>query len=303
MDLFRTIRSVDGVIVVDKPGGWTSHDVVNRMRRLAGTKKVGHLGTLDPMATGALPVVIGKATRLQQFFVKNDKVYEGVIRFGHSTDSYDRDGKPTSEHRDDYVPTVIGLEPLLDAFRGEFDQTPPPVSAKKIGGKKAYEFARQNIPVELKPVRVTVSSLDLLSVEGPCARIRMHCSSGTYVRSIAHELGLAAGCGAHLDDLRRLQSGDFSVDVARTLDELEVLQKEGRMAEALIPAAELLPGFSVEVVDDLTVSRIRQGREFHVSPFRVRDSSKYVKAVSNAGELVAIGQAKLPNIYHPFLVL
>ncbi len=295
---------VDGVIVVDKPTGWTSHDVVNRMRRIAGTKKVGHLGTLDPMATGVLPVVIGKATRLQQFFVKNDKVYEGVIRFGHSTDSYDRDGKPTSEHDSSFVPTVIALEPLLDAFRGTFDQTPPPVSAKKIGGKKAYEFARENVVVELKPVTVTVTVLDLLGIdEDGGARIRLHCSSGTYVRSIAHELGLAAGCGAWLDSLRRLQSGDFTIGNALTLERIEALQQEGRLTEALIPPAQLLPDFPIEIVDDETIGRIRQGREFRVSPFRVRDNVRYVKAVSQAGELIAIGQAKLPNVYHPFLVL
>ena len=288
--------------MVDKPCGWTSHDVVNRMRRLANTKRVGHLGTLDPFATGVLPVVIGKATRLQQFFVRNDKVYEGLIRFGYATDSYDREGKPLSEPRE-YTADVIALEPLLDAFRGTFDQVPPPVSAKKIGGKKAYEFARQNVAVELKPVTITVSALDLLSVEGSGARIRMSCTAGTYVRAIAHELGQAAGCGAHLEELRRTRSGDFDIGRARTLEELGVLQETGRLGEALIPAAELLPDFPVEIVDDLTAGRIRQGREFHVSPFRVRDGAKYVKAVSPAGDLIAIGQAKLPNLYHPFLVL
>ncbi len=295
-------EKVDGAIVIDKPSGWTSHDVVNRMRRLANTKRVGHLGTLDPFATGVLPVVIGKATRLQQFFVRNDKVYEGLIRFGYATDSYDRDGKPTSEVRE-YEADVITLEPLLDAFRGTFDQTPPPVSAKKVGGKKAYEFARENIAVELKPVTITVSALDLLSVEGSAARIRLHCSAGTYVRSIAHELGQAAGCGAHLEELRRARSGDFDIASARTLDELGALQEAGRLQEALIPAAELLPDIPVEIVDALTIGRIRQGREFHVSPFRVRDTAKYVKAVSIEGELIAIGQPKLPNVYHPFLVL
>ncbi|BDC52794.1 tRNA pseudouridine synthase B [Bryobacterales bacterium F-183] len=289
---------MDGVIVVDKPAGWTSHDVVNRMRRLANTKKVGHLGTLDPMATGVLPVVIGKATRLQQFFVRNEKVYEGVIRFGFATDSYDRDGTPTTPERTDFVPTVIGLEPLLDAFRGTFDQTPPPVSAKKVGGKKAYEFARQNIAVELKPVTVTVSALDLLSVDGQRARIRMACSAGTYVRSVAHELGIAAGCGAHLDDLRRIQSGDFNIDQARTLEQLEA-----DLASALIPAANLLPDFATEIVDATTVGMIRQGREFRVSPFRVRDIAQNLKAVSETGELVAIAKASAPNLYHPFLVL
>lgn len=286
------------MIVVDKPAGWTSHDVVNRMRRLANTKKVGHLGTLDPMATGVLPVVIGKATRLQQFFVRNEKVYEGVIRFGFATDSYDRDGTPTTPERTDFVPTVIGLEPLLDAFRGTFDQTPPPVSAKKVGGKKAYEFARQNIAVELKPVTVTVSALDLLSVDGQRARIRMACSAGTYVRSVAHELGIAAGCGAHLDDLRRIQSGDFNIDQARTLEQLEA-----DLASALIPAANLLPDFATEIVDATTVGMIRQGREFRVSPFRVRDIAQNLKAVSETGELVAIAKASAPNLYHPFLVL
>lgn len=256
------------------------------------------------MATGVLPVIIGKATRLQQFFVKNDKIYEGVIRFGHSTDSYDRDGKPTSDHDSSFHPTVIGLEPLLDAFRGTFEQTPPPVSAKKIGGRKAYEFARENVPVELKPVTVTVTALDLLGIdEDGAARIRLHCSSGTYVRSIAHELGQAAGCGAWLDSLRRIQSGDFQIANAFTLDQLETLQQEDRLGEALLPAAQLLPDYPIEIVDDSTIARIRQGREFRVSPFRVRDNARYVKAVSENGELIAIGQAKLPNLYHPFLVL
>jgi tRNA pseudouridine55 synthase len=180
---------------------------------------------------------------------------------------------------------------------------PPPVSAKKVAGKKAYEYARQDLPVELKPVTVTVSALDLLNVDGNAARIRLNCTSGTYVRSIAHELGIAAGCGAWLDDLRRIQSGDFRVESARTLPELEDLQKQGRLSDALIPSAELLPDFPIEMVDELTEGRIRQGREFRVSPFRVRDGAKYVKAVSLNGDLVAIGEAKLPNVYHPFLVL
>jgi tRNA pseudouridine55 synthase len=293
---------VDGVIVVDKPSGWTSHDVVNRMRRLANTKRVGHLGTLDPFATGVLPVVIGKATRLQQFYVRNGKEYEGLIRFGFATDSYDRDGKPITEPRD-YTADIITLEPLLDAFRGTFEQTPPPVSAKKIGGKKAYEFARQNIAVELKPVTVTISALDLLSVEGSGARIRLSCAAGTYVRSIAHELGLATGSGAHLEELRRTRSGDFDLSKAHTLEELQTLADEGRLAEALIPASQMLPDFPIEIVDDLTAGRIRQGREFRTSPFRVREGAMHVKAVSPNGDLVAIGEAKLPNLYHPFLVL
>jgi len=296
------MESVDGVITVDKPQGWTSHDVVNKLRRIAGTKKVGHLGTLDPMATGVLPMIVGRATRLAQFFTRNEKVYEGTIRFGFATDSYDADGRPAAEP----APVDFGeaqLEPWLNQFRGEFEQTPPPVSAKKIDGKKAYEYARANIPVELKPVPVTVFELALLGFDGTDARVRIHCTAGTYVRSIAHELGQLAGCGAHLSALRRTASGDFTIDSARTLEELAALATEGRLEEALVPAAKLLPDFPAEMVDAITAGRIRQGRDFHVSPFRVRPGAKFVKAISHEGQLVAIGEAKLPNIYHPVLVL
>jgi tRNA pseudouridine55 synthase len=294
---------VDGVITVDKPQGWTSHDVVNRMRRLANTKKVGHLGTLDPLATGVLPLVIGRATRLAQYFTRNEKSYEGTIQFGVATDSYDSDGEPLGE-RKPVALTAAGVEQILERFRGEFDQTPPPVSAKKIGGRKAYELARANIAVELKPVPVTVFGLDLLSFDEATgrARVRIHCTAGTYVRSIAHEAGQLAGCGAHLCELRRTASGDFTIEGARTLDDLGVLASEGRLSEALIPAAKLLPAFPAEMVDDLTAGRIRQGRDFHVSPFRIQPGSLFVKAVSHEGELVAVGERKLPNVYHPVLV-
>lgn len=297
---------VDGVITIDKPQGWTSHDVVGKVRRIAQTKKVGHLGTLDPMATGVLPLIVGRATRLAQFFTRNEKVYEGTIRFGFSTDSYDADGTPSGEQRPaDF--SEEQLEGWLNHFRGSFDQTPPPISAKKINGKKAYELARANIVVELRPVPVTIFKLALLGFdeggEGKTARVRIHCTAGTYVRSIAHELGQLAGCGAHLSALRRTASGDFTIESARTLEELAALATEGRLEEALVPAAKLLPDFPVEMVDEITAGRIRQGREFHVSPFRVRPGSKFVKAISHQGQLVAIGEAKLPNIYHPILVL
>jgi tRNA pseudouridine55 synthase len=273
------------------------------MRRLANTKKVGHLGTLDPLATGVLPLVIGRATRLAQYFTRNEKSYEGTIQFGVATDSYDSDGEPLGE-RKPVALTAAGVEQILERFRGEFDQTPPPVSAKKIGGRKAYELARANIAVELKPVPVTVFGLDLLSFDEATgrARVRIHCTAGTYVRSIAHEAGQLAGCGAHLCELRRTASGDFTIEGARTLDDLGVLASEGRLSEALIPAAKLLPAFPAEMVDDLTAGRIRQGRDFHVSPFRIQPGSLFVKAVSHEGELVAVGERKLPNVYHPVLV-
>jgi len=293
---------VDGVIIVDKPCTWTSHDAVNKMRRLAGTRKVGHLGTLDPGATGVLPLVIGRATRLAQFFTRNDKTYQGVIHFGYSTDSYDMDGVASSPE----TPVTLNrqsLESLLDRFRGEIQQTPPPVSAKKVAGRPAYELARKGQPVELEPVTVNIYELQLLSVEGCEASLLLHCSAGTYVRSIAHDAGQALGCGAFLKSLRRIASGDFNIERARTLEELATLAHAGRLQEALIPAAELLPAFPAELVDAITAGHIRNGRDFRVSPFQAREGTRYVKAVTPQGELVAIGEARLPHVYHPVLVL
>ncbi len=293
---------MNGAIVVDKPRDWTSHDVVNRMRRIAGTRKIGHLGTLDPSATGVLPLLLNRATRLAQFFTRNDKVYEGVIHFGWSTNTYDADGQPTSVQSEPALDRAR-LEELFDGFRGLILQTPPPVSAKKVAGRPAYELARKNIAFDLTPVEVVIRKLELLWVDGPEVGLRVDCGAGTYVRSIAHDAGQALGCGAHLKSLLRLQSGQFTIDQARTLDQLAQLSAEGRLAEALIPAMQLLPDFPNEIVDQLTEGQIRQGRDFRVSPFRVRDGMKHVKAVSRAGELIAIGEAVMPNVYHPILVL
>ena len=293
---------MDGVIVVDKPEGWTSHDVVGKMRRIAGTRRIGHLGTLDPIATGVLPLVIGRATRLAQFYTRSDKIYEGIVHFGWSTVTYDRAGEPTSEIKE--VSLDAGeLEALLERFRGEVLQTPPPVSAKKVEGKRAYELARKSQPVELEPVKIHVYELALLEVNGPEARLRAHCSGGTYMRSIAHDLGQALGCGAHLHELRRTASGEFEINEARTIAQLEALAADERLIDALIPAARMLPGFPSVFVDELTASQIRNGRNFPASPFRSQPASRYVKAVTRQGELAAIGEAVLPNLYHPVVVL
>jgi tRNA pseudouridine55 synthase len=272
------------------------------MRRLANMRKIGHLGTLDPSATGVLPLVLGRATRLAQFFTRNDKLYEGVIHFGYSTDSYDADGEPTSAE----VPVTLdreALDPVLDGFRGEILQTPPPVSAKKIGGRPAYELARKNQPVALTPVKVRVDRIEILSIHDCEARVRVQCSAGTYVRGIAHDAGKAVGCGAFLRDLRRLSSGDFRIEQARTIDQLTDLTAENRLESALIPAAELLPEFPSELVDPVTIGQIRNGRDFRVSPFHRAGEARYVKAVSPQGELIAVGEARLPLVYHPVLVL
>lgn len=293
---------MDGVIVVDKSTGWTSHDVVNKMRRIAGTRRIGHLGTLDPAATGVLPLVIGRATRLAQFYTKADKVYEATVRFGFSTSTYDAEGEPTSEPVA-FEPTEDLLWQHLSSFRGTFPQTPPAVSAKKIAGTPAYKLARRNIEVELKPVEVTVHSLELLGCEGAEARLRVHCSGGTYLRSIAHDLGQSIGCGAFLSKLRRTRSGDFLIEQAETLEQLEARSREGTLDQVLIPGSGLLPGFPSETVDAITAGQIRQGRDFRVSPFRIQRGAPYVKAIDPDGALLAIGELKLPNLYHPMMVL
>jgi tRNA pseudouridine55 synthase len=297
-----TVLFVDGVLVVDKPEGITSHDVVDRVRKLANTRKVGHLGTLDPIATGVLPLVIGRATRLAQFFSANDKSYEGRIRFGWATDTYDREGTPMSAATEPHF-SRQQLEDALALFRGAILQKPPPFSAKKIAGTPAYRLARKQIAVELAPVEVQVHELELIEFDGTCARVRVRCSAGTYLRSIAHELGQRLGCGAFLEQLRRTASGEFSQEHARNLETLEALAGQGRFAEALIPASEVLPQFPNALVDVLTAGQIRQGKDFRTSPFLGQDRSKYVKAIGPEGELIAIGEARLPHLYHPILVL
>jgi tRNA pseudouridine55 synthase len=293
---------LNGVIVIDKPEGWTSHDVVAKMRGIARTKRIGHLGTLDPIATGVLPLVLEKATRLAQFYTRSDKIYEGVIHFGWSTDSYDRAGAITSEKRDVTV-DAAALEALVEQFRGEIMQTPPPVSAKKIGGKRAYDLVRQSVAVELEPVKVSIYEFTILSVEGAVARVRAHCSGGTYMRSLAHDLGQLMGCGAHLEELRRIASAEFEISDARTLEQLQSLATDDRLIDAIVPASRLLPAMPAVYVDDVTIAHIRHGRNFPASPFRSEAASRYVKALSRQEELVAIGEAVLPNLYHPVVVL
>lgn len=294
--------SFDGVIVVDKPEGWTSHDVVARMRGIAGTKRVGHLGTLDPIATGVLPLMIGQATRLAQFLESSEKQYDAVVRFGFATSTYDRDGEPCGPDAQPNV-TAEQIEACLAPMRGEIEQIPPPVSAKKIRGVPAYKLSRKNIPVELAPVKVSIYELTLLHVEAARARLRVRCSTGTYVRSIAHQLGISLGCGAHIDSLVRTQSGPFRIDQALSLDRLQKLRDESRLPEALIPARDLLPEFPAVLVDEITVMHIRQGRDFNVSPFRVQAGAPHVKAIGPDGRLVAIGRIAMPHAYHPMVVL
>jgi tRNA pseudouridine55 synthase len=298
--ILRT-TTLDGVVVVNKPTGWTSHDVVAKMRGIAGTKSVGHLGTLDPIATGVLPVMVGQATRLARYFDKSEKAYEAVVRFGFATTTYDREGEPTTPVTEVCV-TADQIEACLAPMRGDISQMPPPVSAKKINGVPAYKLARKNQPVNLTAVPVSIYELTLLWVEGDRIRIRVRCSAGTYIRSIAHELGVALGCGAHVVELLRTASGAFELRHAHTLEDLQALKEEGRLREALLPMAELLPQFPPAYIDDVTARQVRQGRDFSVSAFRARAGSEFVKALGPDGELVAIGKIALPHVYHPVVV-
>lgn len=293
---------LDGIIVINKPSGWTSHDVVNKMRGIAGTRRVGHLGTLDPLATGVLPVMIGQATRLARFWGDSEKSYEAAIRFGFATNTYDRDGERMSPCGEPEL-TAEKIEACLAPMRGEIQQTPPAVSAKKINGVPSYKLARKNEAVELAPCRVFIHELELREVEGDRARIFVRCSAGAYVRTIAHELGLALGCGAHIDQLVRTASGPFTMQQAHTLGDLQKMKDECRIDEAVVRLPDLLPQFPNVFVDELTTRNIRQGRDFNVSPFRVNVGTEYVKAVGPDRSLIAIGQIVLPHFYHPVVVL
>jgi len=210
---------MNGVLIIDKPAGLTSHDVVNRVRRIIGQRSVGHLGTLDPMATGILPLVTGNFTRLAQFYMSSEKTYEGTVRFGFCTDTYDAEGEPTSDPMNVTL-NPDELESTAAKFRGLIEQTPPPFSAKKIKGVPAYKLARKQKEVTLQPVQVEVKELEVLGVDVDRMRFRARVSSGTYLRSVAHDLGKALGCGAHLETLRRTSVAEFTIAEAHTLEEV-----------------------------------------------------------------------------------
>lgn len=300
---------ISGVLIIDKPTGMTSHDVVARVRRLLGIRQIGHFGTLDPFATGVLPLSVGKATRFAQFYLKSRKAYEGTMRLGFSTDTYDGTGKPTSE------PTPVSveadtLEKLFREFTGRLMQTPPPFSAKRIGGKRAYELARQNKPVQLKPVEVEVYALELLSLDGICARFAVECSGGTYVRSIAHDIGQKIGCGAHLECLRRTTVAEFSLDKAVTLDGLETAIQEQKIETCIVPLEALLPDCPELIVRGREEKSVRHGHKFELAqPERFGRGTESIQSVSllkimnTDHRLIAVARHVSGSIYHPALVL
>jgi tRNA pseudouridine55 synthase len=292
---------MNGLILIDKPPHCTSHDVVREWRKLAQTKRAGHLGTLDPMATGLLALVTGSATRLAQFFQSEEKSYLAEITFGVVSDTYDIDG--TVVETGVPVPDSETIRQVIQSFRGRSMQYPPPVSAKKIGGVRAYKLARKQMPVELAPVEIEIKELEITREQPNQIELHVTASTGAYMRSLAHDIGQRLGCGAILSRLRRTRIGAFTIDQAKTLEELARLAEQGRLQEAVLPAAKLLPQFPAERFSPEIEAQIRQGRDFRTSPFVVRPGSPFVKALSHSGELIAIGKLKFLNVYHPTLVL
>ena len=293
---------MDGAIVLDKPAGMTSFAAVRKIRWLVGGGKVGHLGTLDPAATGVLPILVGRATRLARFYLDHRREYVVRIRFGWATSTYDAEGSQLGEAQEVEL-DQSALEAALEEFRGRISQVPPPVSAKKVDGVRAYKLARKDEPVELEPVEVEIHALELLDVVDPIAELRCSCSRGTYMRSLAHDLGIALGCGAHVCRLNRTQVGEFGLDRAHSLSQLEELHEEDRLEEAVLPPESLVPNLPVERVDAVTAARIRHGQDFNVSAFGECAAAHLVKAVDPHGRLLCIGRAVAPRCFHPMVVL
>src|SRR5215831_18734139 len=259
----------DGALVINKPQGKTSHDVVDAVRHLAGFRQIGHLGTLDPLATGVLVLLLGKATRFVRFYTGRRKRYTAGFRFGFATNTFDSEGQAAGP---DSAPTLDRelLERLAAESMGRFEQMPPIFSAKKVQGRPAYELARKNQAVELKPVPVEIFEYRLLEIAGPVARFSMECSSGTYIRSLAHDMGQKLGCGAHLAEICRTAVGEFSLEQAMTLEELAQAKKDGKFPNCLIPLENLLPNFPRTNVLPVLEKKIRQGAKINVMPSQLQ---------------------------------
>ncbi|MBV9216139.1 MAG: tRNA pseudouridine(55) synthase TruB [Acidobacteria bacterium] len=284
---------MDGLLIIDKPEGITSHDAVNRVRRVLGTRRVGHTGTLDPFATGVMVVVVGKATRLAQFLDKDEKEYEAVIRFGFETDTGDRTGSPKSEVQSPKSVSRIDVESILGRFIGEIEQIPPMYSAKKIDGKKLYEHARNGETVERKPIGVIVNELQITSDVNPSDfghgtsdfGLRIVCSAGTYIRVLAEEIGRKLGVGAHLAELRRTRSGRFSVRESITLDKLE---KSDDPSSSLLPVEDAVRHLEPFDLDEDRAAATANGLSTRISDQQFEDGQT-LRMLSPGGDLIAVG--------------
>ena len=298
------VMSVDGLLVIDKPAGPTSHDVVARARRVLGERRVGHTGTLDPGATGVLPLVAGRATRLARFLSATDKTYEATVRLGIATDTYDALGDPVGPRYSGPWPSRDAIDRALATFRGTFAQQPPAFSARRIDGRRSYALARAKNPQAPQPDSVTVSGLELMDTNGADVNLRVHCSAGFYVRSLAHDLGDRLGTGAHLAALRRTRSGEFGLADALPLEAAE--RDPGAARAAVIPPARMLPRLASVMLTDEGVQRVVHGRDIGplhvVAPLPAEPAP--VCLLDPRGALLAIGEpARTPGLLHPSVVL
>jgi tRNA pseudouridine55 synthase len=312
--------SIDGILVIDKPRGKTSHDVVETVRRLVGFRQIGHLGTLDPLATGVLVLALGRATRLARFYGNRRKRYTGSVRFGFATDTYDADGEALSE---DAAPAIDReeIQSFADRFVGAIQQTPPSFSAKKIHGRPAHELARKQKPVKLEPVEVEVSEFKLTSVEGSCARFAVECGAGTYIRSLAHDLGQLQGTGAHLAEIVRTAVGEFTLDQAVSLPELIEDAKAGKFEARVIKLENMLPELPRATVLPIVEKRVKHGAKFDLPLAQIQpgnavaaqgapaklDSGDWqpsrLRVFNQQGHLIAIAEPVVPRTYQPVVVL
>jgi tRNA pseudouridine55 synthase len=310
----------DGILVVDKPRGKTSHDVVESIRCLAGFRQIGHLGTLDPLATGVLVLALGRATRLARFYSNRRKRYTCAVRFGFATDTYDADGEPQGP---DSAPSLdaAALRTLASQFQGRIQQMPPPFSAKKVHGRPAHELARKHKPVNLEPVEVEVYEFRLTSVEGSVARFVVECGAGMYIRSLAHDLGKLHGAGAHLAEIIRTAVGEFTLDHASSLTDLEQDAKAGRLAGRVIRLEDMLPDLPRVTVLPIVEKRVRHGARFNLPLAQIQpgqvpagqgtptelDSGDWkpsrLRVFNQQGQLIAIAEPVVPRIYQPVVVL
>lgn len=292
-------QSSNGVLIFDKPSGLTSHDVVHRVRRIVGQRSVGHLGTLDPMATGVLPIVLGNMTRLAQFYLKSEKSYEGVIRFGFATDTYDAEGESAGTPQE-LTHSLEQLRAMAAKFSGIIEQMPPPFSAKKIQGVPAYKLARKKKDVALRPVQVEIKEFEIASLDHSQASFRARVASGTYVRSIAHDLGQLAGCGAHLQSLRRTSVAEFTLEDAHKLEDLDRAVKSGELESILVHPRKLLPNMPAVTATDENVTRIRHGQAVNLPEL---SRAREVKVFCGQRELIAIATRVAGTLFHPKIVL
>ena len=291
---------MNGLLVIDKPGGITSHDVVSRLRRITGERSIGHLGTLDPMATGVLPLLMGKFTRLAQYFSASEKSYTGTIHFGFATNTYDADGDPISAPiRPSF--TLEQIRAAASRFHGDMEQMPPPFSAKKIAGTPAYKLARAGKPVELKTAKISIRSFAITAFDGEEALFNMSISAGGYVRSVAHELGQDLACGAHLGSLRRTQAGVFTLADAHTLEELEPLAGDLAVLEGhCIHPRSLLAEMPSVTGDDMSLGRLRNGAQANLPEF---SQAPLVKVFAGQRELVGIARRIAGTLFQPVVVM